>query len=169
MRLSASRVVQGVVVGVGATAVMDQTAEVLRRTRGTGSLDYALVGRWLGHMPAGRFRHESIMTAEPVPSERALGWGAHYTIGSGFAVALAFADSKWLDDPRFVPAVSMGLATVGAPWFVMQPAFGFGVAASKTPSPSQARLGSLRAHSAYGIGLWLSGVALKQIRQRMTA
>ena len=153
MRLSASRVVQGVVVGVGATAVMDLTAEVLRRTRGTGSLDYALVGRWLGHMPAGRFRHESIMTAEPVPSERALGWGAHYTIGSGFAVALAFADSKWLDDPRFV----------------MQPAFGFGVAASKTPSPSQARLGSLRAHSAYGIGLWLSGVALKQIRQRMTA
>ena len=63
----------------------------------------------------------------------------------------------------------MGLATVGAPWFVIQPAFGFGVAASKTPSPSQARLGSLRAHSAYGIGLWLSGVALKQIRQRMTA
>ena len=153
MRLSASRVVQGVVVGVGATAVMDLTAEVLRRTRGTGSLDYALVGRWLGHMPAGRFRHESIMTAEPVPSERALGWGAHYTIGSGFAVALAFADSKWLDDPRFV----------------MQPAFGFGVAAAKTPSPSHARLGSLRAHSAYGIGLWLSGVALKQIRQRMTA
>lgn len=45
MKGSASRVVQGVVVGVGATAVMDLTAEVLRRTRGTRSLDYALVGR----------------------------------------------------------------------------------------------------------------------------
>lgn len=169
MKGSASRVIQGVVVGVGATAVMDLTAEVLRRTRGTRSLDYALVGRWLGHMPAGRFRHESIMTAEPVPGERALGWGAHYAIGSCFAVALVFADSEWLDDPRFVPAVSMGLATVAAPWFVMQPAFGFGVAASKTPSPSQARLGSLQAHGAYGDGLWLSGEAPKQIRQRITA
>lgn len=168
MRPSVSRVVQGVVVGVGATAVMDVTAEALRRARGTRSLDYALVGRWVGHMPAGRFRHESILTAEPVPGERTLGWGAHYVIGSGFGVALAFADLEWLDDPRFVPAVSMGLATVVAPWFVMQPAFGFGVAASKTPAPLQARLGSLRAHSAYGIGLWLSGVVLKQIRQRFT-
>lgn len=109
------------------------------------------------------------MTAEPVPGERALGWGAHSAMGSGFALALAFADSEWLDDPRFVLAVSMGLATVAAPWFLVQPAFGFGVAASKTPSPSQAWLGSLRAHGAYGVGPWLSGEALKQIRQRITA
>lgn len=169
MRSVASRVVQGVVAGAGATAVMDATAEVLRRTRGTRSLDYALVGRWLGHMPSGRFRHESIMTAEPVPGERALGWAAHYMIGSGFAVALAFAYSGWPDDPRLLPAGSMGLATVAAPWLVMQPAFGLGVAASKTPSPTAARIGSLRAHSAYGIGLWLSGMALKQLRQRLTA
>lgn len=169
MRCSASQIAQGVVVGVGATAVMDGAAEVLRRTRGTRSLDYALVGRWLGHMPSRQFRHESIMAAKSVPHERALGWAAHYTIGSGFAVALAFMDSEWLEDPRFLPAVSMGLATVAAPWFVMQPAFGFGMAASKTPSPTQARLGSLRAQSAYGLGLWLSGIALERVRQRITA
>nr|WP_281381154.1 DUF2938 family protein [Corynebacterium anserum] len=125
--------------GVGATAVMDLTAEVLRRIRGINSLDYALVGRWIGHMSASRFRYESIMTAEAIPGEKAVGWIAHYAIGSGFGVALLLADSKWVNDPWFMPAVSMGLVTVVAPWFVMQPAFGLGVAASKTPRPLQAR------------------------------
>lgn len=39
MRLSLNQVSQAVAVGIGATAVMDLTAEVLKRTRGTRSLD----------------------------------------------------------------------------------------------------------------------------------
>lgn len=168
MKFSRGQGPQAVVVGVGATAVMDLTAEVLRRTRGTRSLDYALVGRWLGHMTHGQFRHVHIGAAQPVPHERVLGWAAHYAIGSGFAVALTAIEPQWLERPRFLPAAAMGLASVAAPWFVMQPAFGLGVAASKTPNPGQARLGSLRAHSAYGVGLWLSGTALKQARRLIT-
>lgn len=168
MKLSTAQACHAIAVGVGATAVMDLTAEIMKRTRGTRSLDYALLGRWLGHMPAGRFRHTSIADAAPVPHERALGWAAHYAIGSSFAVALALIDRRWLDDPRFVPAVSMGVVTVAAPWFLMQPAFGLGVAASRTPRPSQARAGSLRAHTAYGIGLWVSGAALARARRALT-
>ena len=157
MRIGVGELVQAAAVGVGATIVMDGVAEMLRRTRGSKSLDYAMVGRWLGHMPAGVFRHDSIMAADPVPHEKELGWAAHYAIGTGFAVALAAADPGWLERPRFIPAVAWGLATLGAPWLLMQPCFGMGVAAAKTPNPKQARLGSLRAHTSYGVGIWLSG------------
>lgn len=157
MGVGVGELVQGVAVGVGATLVMDVVAEVLRRTRGTKSLDYAMVGRWIGHMPEGVFRHDPIMAAAPVPHEKELGWAAHYTIGTGFAVALIAADPGWLSGPRFAPAVAWGVGTVVAPWLVMQPCFGLGVAASKTPDPLRARLGSLRAHATYGIGLWVSG------------
>jgi hypothetical protein len=43
----------------------------------------------------------------------------------------------------------------------MQPAFGLGVAAAKTPDPTAARLRSLRTHATYGLGLYLTGRALK--------
>ncbi|STD09806.1 Protein of uncharacterised function (DUF2938) [Dermatophilus congolensis] len=166
MHLNAGKLVQAAVVGVGATLVMDGVAEVLRRTRGTRSLDYAIVGRWIGHMPDGVFKHDAIFAAEPVRHEKELGWAAHYTIGTGFAVAFAVATPEWLNRPRFFPAVAWGLGTLAAPWFLMQPCFGMGVAASKTPNPTQARLGSIRAHSAYGAGLWLSGLLVHGIVSR---
>lgn len=165
---SVGKITRAVVVGIGATAVMDTTAEVLRRTRRTRSLDYALVGRWLGHMRHGQVRHPSIATAAPGAHERALGWSAHYAIGSGFAVALSVIAARWLDKPRLAPALVMGLTTVAAPWFVMQPAFGLGIAASRAPDPFQARVGSLRAHGAYGLGLWSSAVCLKHARPPVT-
>ncbi|WP_083522949.1 DUF2938 domain-containing protein [Pseudoclavibacter albus] len=166
MRVGVGEVVQAAVVGVGATVTMDGVAEVLRRTRGARSLDYAMVGRWIGHMREGVFKHESIMAAEPVPHEKELGWVAHYAIGTGFAVALAVVDPGWLERPRFVPAVAWGLGTVAAPWLLMQPCFGMGVAASKAPNPRQARLGSLRAHGSYGAGIWLSGRIVRAIVRR---
>lgn len=169
MKETARKIGQAVIVGMGATAAMDATAEILRRCCGTQSLDYSLLGRWLGHMRRGRFRHASITAAAPVPNERAAGWAAHYAIGSGFAVALVVVDSDWLDDPKLLPAVTTGLVTTAAPWFVMQPAFGMGVAASKTPRPGHALLGTLRTHTVYGAGLWISAVALKQVRDRFTA
>lgn len=166
MHSTLGNVYRGIAVGVGATIVMDTIAEVLRRTRGVTSLDYALVGRWIGHIPSGVVRHESIMAAEPVPYERELGWGVHYAIGTGFAVALVVMDPDWLDQPRFVPAFGWGIGTIAAPWLLMQPCFGMGVAASQTPNPIQARLGSLRAHAAYGLGIWASGHFLRLIVPR---
>jgi hypothetical protein len=51
------------------------------------------------------------------------------------------------------------------PFFVMQPAFGAGVAASKTPRPAQARLRSLMTHGVFGVGLyagaWLVSLAVR--------
>lgn len=164
--LGTKQVFQAAAIGVGATAVMDGAAAVLRRTVGWRSLDYALVGRWLGHLPAGRWCHRDIRAAEPVARERELGWAAHYAIGAGFAVAFAAARPSWLTRPSLGPAVAYGAATVAAPWLVMQPAFGIGVAAARTPQPTQARLHSLRVHATYGVGLWLAARAAAAWRAR---
>ena len=50
-------------IGAGATAVMDIWTLLLKRGLGVASLNYAMVGRWLGHMPAGRFVHAGIPEA----------------------------------------------------------------------------------------------------------
>ncbi|HDR9481785.1 TPA: DUF2938 domain-containing protein [Burkholderia aenigmatica] len=148
-------------IGAGATLVMDLWTLFRRRAFGIPSLDYALVGRWIGHMMQGRFRHVSIGAAAPVPGERALGWIAHYAIGIAFAaLPVAIAGTEWIGTPTPLPALLAGLASVIAPFFVMQPAFGFGVAASRTPNPGVARRRSLITHLSYGVGLYLAAVTL---------
>ncbi|AFQ50877.1 DUF2938 domain-containing protein [Burkholderia cepacia] len=150
-----------VLIGTGATLMLDLWALLRRRVFGIPSLDYALVGRWLGHMTRGRFRHASIVSASAVPGERLLGWAAHYAIGIAFAaLPVAIAGTEWIGAPTPVPALVAGLASVAAPFFVMQPAFGFGVAASRTPQPGVARRRSIVTHLVFGAGLYLAAFAL---------
>ncbi|WP_431023545.1 DUF2938 domain-containing protein [Halomonas sp. H5] len=150
----------GAVIGLGATAVMDLWALLQRRLFGVPSLDYALVGRWLGHFPRGRFRHDAIMAAPPVAGERALGWAAHYAIGMLFAALLIGVwGPEWVADPTLGPALIIGVGTVVVPLFIMQPAFGAGLAASRTPQPNKARFRSLVAHLSFGVGLYLAAKA----------
>jgi hypothetical protein len=144
-------------VGVGATLTMDLWGWLLRRVYGVAGLDYRLVGRWLGHMRHGRFRHDGIGRAPAVPAEALIGWAAHYGLGIAFALALVLvAGSDWLQQPTLLPAVLAGLVTVTLPYFVMQPAFGLGIAAAKTPDPTAARLRSLITHLVFGTGLYLA-------------
>ncbi|VWC31039.1 DUF2938 domain-containing protein [Burkholderia metallica] len=148
-------------IGAGATLAMDLWTLFRRRAFGIPSLDYALVGRWIGHMAQGRFRHASIAAAPPVPGERALGWFAHYAIGIAFAaLPVAIAGTEWIAAPTPLPALVAGLGSVAAPFFVMQPAFGFGIAASRTPQPGVARRRSLVTHLSYGVGLYLAACTL---------
>lgn len=157
------RVSQAALIGVGATATMDLGAEIIRRATGVAPLDYALLARWLGHMPQGRFRHDSIAAAAPVRGEKALGLITHYGIGVGFAGLLLSVHSTWGERPTLLPAIATGVGTTAAPFFLMQPAFGLGVAAAKTPHPTLVRLRSVRAHAIYGLGLYLSARALAKI------
>lgn len=154
----------GIFVGLGATLMMDIWALFLRRAFGISSLSFCLVGRWLGHMPAGEFRHASIAAAAKKPAECTLGWLAHYLIGAVFSLMLVIATSgNWLARPSLLPAVLLGVCTVVFPFFVMQPAFGLGIAAANTPKPAQARLKSLMTHAVFGIGLYLSALALSYL------
>lgn len=154
-------VARGVLLGIGGSALMDVWALVARRALDIRGLDYALLGRWIGHFPRGRFVHERIATADPIRGERALGWAAHYSIGIAFAfVLLAIWGLDWARSPTILPAMVVGLGTIVAPWFVLQPGMGAGIAASRTPDPRAARLRNLATHAVYGIGLFVSAMAL---------
>ena len=148
-------------VGAGATALMDLWAVARKRLFGVPSLDYALVGRWLAWLPRGRFFHTPIGATPPVRGERLLGWVAHYAIGIAFAaVLLAVWGPGWLRSPTLAPAMIVGIGSVAAPFLVMQPAMGAGIAASRTPRPAVARLHSLVTHAVFGLGLYATGQAL---------
>ena len=152
-------------IGVGATAVMDVWAVALKRYWCIPSLNLAMVGRWLGHLPRGTLRHVNIAQAAPVRDEAVLGWTAHYLIGVLFAaVLLALVGDQWVQAPTFAPALLAGLVSVAAPFCILQPGMGAGLAASKTPHPAAARLRSLMAHAAFGIGLYLAALLWSTVR-----
>lgn len=103
--------------------------------------------------------HQNIAQAAPVAGEQALGWLAHYLIGIAFAVLLLLTQApQWPLQPTLAPALIVGVLTVAAPFFLMQPCMGAGVAASKTPKPNVARLRSLVGHSVFGLGLYGSAM-----------
>jgi hypothetical protein len=78
-------------------------------------------------------------------------------IGAAFAAVLLLAwGSAWACRPSIVPAMIVGVGSVAAPFLVMQPAMGAGVAASRTPSPATARVRSLVTHTVFGLGLYVA-------------
>ena len=156
MSIEADYIPRAIAIGIGATLVMDLWNLFLKRTFSVPSLNYCLLGRWLRHMPAGTFRHASITAAAQKPSECTVGWIAHYTIGVVFAlVFVVLASGDWLARPTLPLALLYGIGTVVFPFFIMQPSFGLGIAASRTPKPMQARLKSLVTHTVFGAGLYL--------------
>ncbi len=147
-----------IVVGVGATAVMDMWGMARKPLLGLAPPDYRLLGRWLGHMPQGRFHHEAIAKAPPVRGERLIGWAAHYATGVAFAAALiGLAGIAWVARPTLAPALIVGVTSVAAPFLLMQPGMGMGIAGARTPRPAAVRLQSLVTHVVFGLGLYAAG------------
>ncbi|MBU57668.1 MAG: hypothetical protein CL543_02205 [Alcanivorax sp.] len=145
------------IIGVGATALMDAWSLTRKALLGLPAPDFALVGRWIGHMRRGRFRHERIAEARPIAGERTLGWAAHYLIGIAFAAGLVLLGGPaWLAHPTPGLALVVGIATVAAPFLLMQPGMGAGLAARRTPRPWLARRQSLLNHAVFGLGLYAS-------------
>ncbi len=151
---------QGLALGAGATALMDLWLMGLRRA-GVATLDFALLGRWAGHLLQGRWRHESIAKAGAVRGERVLGWFVHYAVGLLFAaLLLAWQGPAWLDAPRLAPALLLGLATVAAPLLLLQPAMGAGLAGRRKGPVGPNVLRSAANHLVFGLGLYLSALAI---------
>jgi hypothetical protein len=149
-----------VLIGLGATAVMDAWGLLMKRLR-VPTPDFALVGRWAGHLARGRWSHAAIAKAAPVAGERALGWALHYAIGVAFAALLvALAGTAWTRSPSLGPALGVGLGTVAVPLFVMQPAMGAGIASSRTAAPLKNCLRSVANHAAFGVGLYLAAAVV---------
>jgi hypothetical protein len=118
-------------------------------------------------MPEGTFWHVNIASTPQKSAECIIGWIAHYMIGMMFAALFITAvGSAWLQHPTPMPAIIFGIITVVAPFFILQPSFGLGLAASKTPNPTQARLRSLMNHLGFGVGLYLSAFLISGLSQQ---
>ena len=152
-------VVRAILIGAGATFLLDLFGVLLKRCFQVPSANWGMVGRWVGHMLHGRFVHASIAQAAPFRGERALGWTTHYAIGVAFACALlSLSGLEWARHPTLPAALLVGVLTVVFPYFVLQPGMGAGIAASKTPNPKQARLRSLMNHAVFGMGMYVAAV-----------
>jgi len=145
--------------GIGATFTFDLWGMFLKFAFNVAPSNICLVGRWLQYMPQRIFTHSNIVFTPKKDGECAVGWIAHYTIGIIFAGTFVLvAGSDWLQHPTPIPALPFGVVSVLFPFFIMQPAFGFGLAGSNVSNPVQARLRSLTNHTAFGIGLYFFGL-----------
>lgn len=143
-------------IGIGATVVMDLWLYSLRQL-GVSTLNMAFLGRWIGHLPKGQFFHENISKSSAIHGELFIGWIAHYSIGIGFAALLiGVYGLSWTQSPSLIPALIVGLLTLIAPLFILQPALGAGIASSNTPTPLMNSIKSLMTHTVYGVGLYLA-------------
>ena len=151
--------VKGVVVGFGATVLMDLWAILLWKAFGQSRPNWAPVGRWFWHLKNGVVFHDDIGKSEPYARELALGWVSHYAVGILYGVILALiVGDGWFAAPTFLPAWILGIVTVGAGWFLLQPGLGIGVAASKLPNANKVRVLNLVSHTVFALGLF--GTAL---------
>jgi hypothetical protein len=165
MTVETSYITHAILVGVIATIILDAWSLFLKLAFKVVPPNFCMVGRWLLHMPQGKFLHASIAAAEPKQAECAAGWTLHYLIGVVFAfVFLVLVSGDWLARPTLLPALLFGIATVVFPLFLLQPSLGHGVAASNTPNPTRTRLKSLMTHTVFGLALYGAGVCLLSIR-----
>ena len=159
-----------IAIGVGATLLMDLWNLFLKRRFNIPSLSYCVLGRWLQHMPGGTLRHANINAASQKMFECTVGWIAHYSIGVVFALAfILLTSADWLAHPTLLPALLYGIVTVVFPFFIMQPAFGLGIAASRAPKPTQARLKSLMTHTVFGLGLYVCALGVNFVLHSLTS
>lgn len=166
MRTGLEFLVSAVCIGAGATLVMDTWLILRKRVFGVPVLNYGLLGRWVAHIPRGLFMHDDIARAKAVRGERVIGWCVHYAIGISFAALLiALWGMVWIYQPTLGPALMVGIVTVLAPLFILQPAMGLGIAGSKAPKPNLNRFRSLVTHFIYGLGLYLAALLYGFCRQ----
>lgn len=148
-------------IGIGATLIFDLWGLFLKYAFKIAPSNFCLVGRWVLYMPEGIFKHSNIISTPHKSMECIIGWIAHYLTGIAFAfMFLVFVGNNWIQSPNVISALIFGVITVSAPFFIMQPAFGLGAAASKTKNPIDARLRSLMNHTAFGFGLYFFGLLM---------
>jgi hypothetical protein len=152
--------IAGVVIGILATVTMDLGAILGVRLgvpgpgpRRTGP---DLIGRWVGYLARGKFKHDDILRAPPLRGELPLGLFSHYAIGVGLTLAYFALLGAMRIAPSFLTAILYGLATTVLPWFLMFPSQGMGWLGWSAPAPAHLTRTSLYNHAMFGLalGMW---------------
>ena len=142
--------------GVFATVVIDLWVLVLKHGFKQQTTDWGMAGRWFANLPRGHFIHNPISKTPAVKNERAIGWTVHYIVGITYAwMYLAIVNQFLKTQPTLTSATVFGIATVVAPWFIMQPGFGMGIMGRFAPNPNSKRLVSISVHGIFGVALYV--------------
>lgn len=149
------------ILGVFATAIIDVWATFSNRVLKFPRTNWAMVGRWLGHIQYGKLTHNPISSSSSIKYENTVGWIFHYLIGVFYAFFyIAFVVLVLDKEPTLLSGWIFGLITILSPWFILQPSLGFGICGSQAPQPNMVRLQHFAIHSIFGIALyygWLWG------------
>lgn len=148
-----------IAIGIVATFATDLWGQVLRRVAGVPPANWGMVGRWVGWFPRGVFAHRPISASAAIPGELAIGWVFHYVVGIIYAALyLAIVRLGFGSAPTLGSALLFALATIVAPWFIMQPALGLGFMSARAPKPAAVRAIGLSMHTVFGLGLYLGAI-----------
>lgn len=160
---SLQKIAHILIIGMGATAFLDLWLVLLGRM-GVPTLNFAFLGRWIGHVFRRSLVHDAIAGADAIPGERAVGWLSHYVIGVVFAgLLVGWQGADWMWQPTLMAPLLVGVCTVLLPLFVMQPAMGAGFASSRTSTPAKNIVRSIVNHFVFGLGLYLASLFAVQI------
>ena len=111
-------------------------------------------------MPRGVFIHRPITATPQVRGEKAIGWIFHYAVEIVYAgLYVAVVRFGLGSAPTIVSALIFAIALLVAPWFIMQPALGFGFVAARFPNPAAVRAINASTHAIFGLGLYLGAAA----------
>ncbi len=153
-------ILQTVLTGIVATATLDIWQQIYRLVFGTPITDWAMIGRWVGHIPEGQFVQPDIGKAPSIAEERILGWIVHYVVGIGYAVIyLLLMRFVVGSPPGFVSALIFGAVSVVVTWFFMEPILGAGVMGGKIPGHAGAMVHDFTSHLSLGLGLYIGSRA----------
>jgi hypothetical protein len=144
--------------GIIATVLFDLWL-LMQKFMGRRILNFALLGRWIGHFKNFKFFHTKVSDAPKVPFEFIVGLIGHYAIGIFIAeLLLLFANQQWFLKPDIYVALAVGAATVAFPLLIMQPGMGGGVAFTRTAAPLKSCLNSLLNHIVFGFCLYIAAI-----------
>ena len=160
--MSSRAFIGGLIVGILATVTMDVVARIALRLgiagQGPRRTGPDLIGRWVGYLLQGKFRHTDILQTPPLRGELLLGFAAHYTIG--IVLTLLFLGLVLVAHMRPAPlsAILFGTATTALPWFLMFPSQGMGWLGWHAPGDVHLVRASLFNHIVFGLGiaLWVA-------------
>ena len=157
----------GLIVGILATVTMDVVAMMALRLgiagRGPRRTGPDLIGRWVGYLLRGKFRHTDILETPPLRGELALGLVAHYLIGIVLTLVYVGLLVVAHATPTALSAILYGAATTVFPWFLMFPSQGMGWLGRDAPGNAHLARVSLFNHIIFGLGIALWVAVMKPI------
>jgi hypothetical protein len=141
-------------VGMCATLLMDLLNFLGAKMEWVAQFRPSMLGRWVTHLVRGEIVLQDIRKAPAAKGEFVIGEFTHYGIGGVLAVFFVLlAGLTGLPVTNFAVTCVYGVLTSVFAWFILFPAYGFGVFGKRGPPHMKPLKTSLYGHFNFGLGL----------------